>query len=716
MGMGMGMRTRGRRDANVSARFARKTSLRVRWHRAFALLVTCVLASGFVAFVGTGLAVGTYQASAQRVEEQATIIAQLRKAIVADVVLISDPITAAGQAERTRTESAIRAGFDTAIAAEISEAAKGVLVEARGEWQAIVDLAGPPEEPANLATRGASVAEMAPKALALLDEAGSVGREDVRVDLARAARTNHDVMVVLLMIVILALVLAVSLSRRLSNDVLRPIGLIRDSANLLAAGELDHRVPVDRADELGDLAVSFNEMAEAIAGSQRSLSREATTDALSGLANRAAFEARLEAILAVPNRRSTTQAVLFVDIDDFKDVNDSLGHAAGDELLRVVATRLTASVRPCDVVARLGGDEFALLLDGVADPARAWIAAERVVAALSEPVPIGDRWASVGASVGLALRSEHSTLVDLMREADVAMYAAKGRGKNRVEYYDPDLEEAATARLQLRTEISLAALRDELVVEYQPLVNLDSGLPVGFEALVRWQHPTRGLLAPSEFIQVAEASGCIGDITTYVLRTAAADLLAWQQRHGLPELWVSVNISVSELDGPDFVRGLTDELAVAGLDPANLVVEVTETVLADLDGATARTLTELRAAGIRVALDDFGTGYASIGYLRRLPVDVLKIDRSFIDDVSDEGTVLLEAIVGMGHHLGLEVMPEGIEDLDQLRRLRIMGCATGQGFLMSPPVAAHAVDSILASPCPFPAIERHVAEISGRLR
>jgi diguanylate cyclase (GGDEF)-like protein len=693
----------------------RSTSLRVRWHRAFALLATCVLASGFVAFLGTRLVVGTYQDSARRIEQQATIGADLRTAIVSDSILIANPVTPAGEAERQVAESAIRSSFEQAIADARSDEAKGLLLQSQGQWQAILDSAGPAGKPADVATRGTAVSIRAPQALSLLDQAGSVGRNDVRADLRRAAETDRDAMIVLLLIVILAIVLAISLSRRLSNDVLRPVGILRDSANLLAAGELDHRVAVDRADELGELAVSFNEMADAIAGSQRSLSREASTDPLSGLANRAAFQTRLEAILAKPNRRSSTQAVLFMDIDDFKDVNDTLGHAAGDELLRVVATRLTGTVRPGDLVARLGGDEFALLLDGVSDPATAWVAAERVVAAMSEPVRIGDRWASVGASVGLAIRGEHSTYVDLMHQADVAMYAAKGRGKSRVERYDPGLEQSAAARQELRAEIALAVTRKELVVEYQPLVDLDTGDLVGVEALVRWRHPTRGLLPPSEFIPAAEDGGTIVGIGDFVLRTAAADLLRWQRRYGRPELWVSVNVSVCQLDAPDFVENVARALATAGLDPRSLVVEVTETVLADPAGATAGTLAELRETGTRVALDDFGTGFSSIGYLRRLPVDVLKVDRSFVADASQPGNVLLEAIVGMGQHLGLVVIPEGIEDFDQLTRLRAMGCRTGQGFLMSQPVSAQAIDALLASPLPFPDIELYDAGDSSRL-
>ena len=276
----------------------------------------------------------------------------------------------------------------------------------------------------------------APKVLLLLDQAGSASRAAVRLHLAHSARGETRSIVALGVLELLALALAMRLARRLSTEVLQPVGKLRDSANRWAAGELGHRVAVDRDDELGDLGASFNAMADAIAGSQRTLTMQANTDSLSGLPNRNAFRARLAAALAQPERRSAVQAVLFVDLDDFKDVNDTLGHGAGDELLRVVSGRLTDAVRPGDLVARLGGDEFAMLLDGLDNVAAAVAAADRVVTALAEPVKIGDHWAHVGASVGLAMRRQGSTIDGLMHEADVAMYAAKAKGKHRVECYD----------------------------------------------------------------------------------------------------------------------------------------------------------------------------------------------------------------------------------------------------------------------------------------
>jgi len=668
------------------------------------LLAAIVILSGLASFIGTQLLVDTFRNSAVRVERETTISATLRADVVAHVVVVASPITGDQQRQVDALQTAVRAGFTQAIGNETTTAAKELLRQSLAEWQAIVDAAGPPDARADQATMGAAVSARAPKVLDLLDQAGSTSRAAVRLDLANAARLDHQVMIVLAVLELLAIGLAVRLARRLSTEVLRPVGILRDSANHLAAGRLDHRVVVDRADELGELAVSFNAMADAIAGSQRSLTREANTDSLTGLANRAAFRARLAATLARPNRRGGNQAVLFVDIDDFKDVNDTLGHAAGDELLRVVAERLSREVRIGDLVARLGGDEFALLLDGPFDPDRAYTVAERVVVALAEPVQIGDSWAHVGASVGLAMRQDVSTFDALMREADVAMYAAKGKGKNRVERYDAGLDGLVVARHLLKADVGAAADRGELVLDYQPVVDLETGALVGLEALVRWLHPTQGLLPPSAFIDVAEETGAIIGIGAWVLATATHQVHCWQRRYGLPGLWISVNVSVCELDVPGFADVVENGLRVSGLDPARLVLEVTESMVADPKGGAAAALAALRRIGVRVALDDFGTGHSSISHLRQLPVDLVKIDRSFVagTHAGGPGNDLLEAIVAMAQRLGLDIIPEGIEDLDQLARLRVMGCHIGQGFLLSRPVSTEAIDALLAAPTPLP--------------
>jgi diguanylate cyclase len=498
-------------------------------------------------------------------------------------------------------------------------------------------------------------------------------------------------------------------SRRMSRGRLAFLCAAVLAGPVLAIGHPKELVAVAAAAAVsfGLVMVRMTGLNRQLASAGAELNTRASTDSLTGLANRSAFADRLQAALATDERRAGTLAVLFIDLDDFKDVNDSLGHAAGDELLRVTAQRLDHTIRPGDLVARLGGDEFAILLDGIPDARLAFAVAERVVTALREPAVIGDGPVQVGASVGMAMRREDSTLDALMRDADFAMYAAKAKGKNRVEHYDADLQDLAVERQAFRAELGGAVERGELVVEYQPVVDLETGELVGLEALVRWLHATRGLLPPSAFIELAEDTGAIIGIGASVMETAARQLRQWQQRYNLPKLWMSVNVSVRQLDVLEFADNVDNVLRAAGIDPTTFVLEVTESVLADPDGGAAGTLAALRGSRVRVALDDFGTGYSSISYLRQLPVDILKIDRSFVSGRA-AGTgvddVLLEAIVAMGQTLRLDVIPEGIETLEQLVRLRAAGCRIGQGFLFSRPVSAEAIEVLLAAPIPLPVV------------
>lgn len=425
---------------------ARVASLRLRWYRAFAVLTAVVVLAGLGNFVGTRLLVRTFRHSAVRVEREATTNVELRADLVVHAILMSSPTTGDERLRVETIQSKIRAGFAEAVDNEEDPSAKGLLRRSLREWEGIVGLARQPGQQADPIAQGEALPAVASRVLAHLDRAGSTSRTAVRLDLARAASLDRRIMAVLAVIKLLAIVLAVRLARRLSTQILRPVSALQKAANHLAAGDLDHRIKVDRDDELGQLAVSFNAMADAVASSQRTLALEAKSDSLTGLVNRAGFRSRLEAALAVPERRNGDQAVLFVDLDDFKDVNDTLGHSAGDEMLRVVAARLTAAVRPGDLTARLGGDEFALLLDGLTDPALALVVAERVVAALAEPVDLDGHMVHARASVGLAIRRRDSTVDGLMHEADVAMYSAKGKGKHRVERFDAGLERANTAR------------------------------------------------------------------------------------------------------------------------------------------------------------------------------------------------------------------------------------------------------------------------------
>jgi diguanylate cyclase (GGDEF)-like protein len=426
------------------------------------------------------------------------------------------------------------------------------------------------------------------------------------------------------------------------------------------------------------------------------LESRATTDSLTGLANGATFSERLRVAYARPQRRHGTQAVLFVDLDDFKEVNDTLGHAAGDELLRIMANRLRAAVRPADLVARLGGDEFALLLDGIAGGTAALLLAERTVAALARPVEMHGVAVHVGASIGVAQRSGAADPVELMRQADVAMYAAKRLGKNRAAGYDRAIDQAAGDSAALRADLFGVVERGELVVDYQPVVGLQTGRIVGVEALVRWQHRDRGLLPPSTFIHLAETTSAIIEIGTYVLDRACRDIRRLQERTGA-SLSVAVNVSVRQLARPGFEDVVVDILDRAGLGATSLVLEITESLFIEPTSEISQLLHRLRRHGIRVAIDDFGTGYSSIGYLQHLPVDIVKIDKTFVsgDQAGPQAHAVLEGIVGLAQTLGLDVIAEGIEEPQQLEFLKSLGCQAGQGYLLSQPAPVAAIETLL---------------------
>ena len=420
------------------------------------------------------------------------------------------------------------------------------------------------------------------------------------------------------------------------------------------------------------------------------LTRQAFHDALTGLPNRALFTDRVSHALKRRGRQHRGVVVLFVDLDDFKAINDSLGHQAGDRLLQEVGERLRTTVRPGDTVARLGGDEFAFLLEDVSDPADAEEVADRVAISLGAPLAVGGVEVALRASVGIAVAEDSDTAADLLRDADTAMYTAKARGGGSHERFVPAMREAAISRFELGTDLRRAIDRQEFVLHYQPVVDLRLGRILGFEALVRWQHPTRGLLSPAGFIPAAEATGLIVPIGRWVLEEACRQAHAWQLATLTePPLTMSANLSARELREPGLIEGVADILERTGVDPATIVLEITETsMVEDADGAIA-TLRALKALGVRLAIDDFGTGYSSLSYLRRLPVDVLKLDRSFVvpSGRGDRESALVDAVFRLGRSLGLVTIAEGIEDAEQRDRLISLGCRVGQGYLFARPMA-----------------------------
>jgi diguanylate cyclase (GGDEF)-like protein len=416
------------------------------------------------------------------------------------------------------------------------------------------------------------------------------------------------------------------------------------------------------------------------------------------------FQNRLEHAALLAQNDGSTIGVLFVDLDDFKEVNDTLGHAVGDRLLVAVGQRIAEVIGPLNTAARMGGDEFAILVQNAHSPADADQVAACIVAALAEPVEVSDcsggtHVVSGACSVGVAVNEEASGTTELQRQADLALYVAKAAGKNNWQRYQSGLHTAVVERLELRSALAEAVARDELVARFQPIVDLPTTVVVGVEALVRWQHPTRGLLGPNEFIEHAEENGAIVGIGKWVLREALRSFMDWRVAAPTSALtYVSVNVSARQFRTAGFVDEVRDALADTGAPPQSLLLEITESlVLRDAEKVWA-DLRELRELGVRIAIDDFGTGYSSLSYLRQMPVDVLKIDKSFIDDIlsSEEQMALVEAIISLARTLKLAVVAEGIENAAHRRQLIQMGCPYGQGYLFSEPVSAAEVMQSLA--------------------
>ena len=492
----------------------------------------------------------------------------------------------------------------------------------------------------------------------------------------------------------LALFIALSI---LGLRLVRPLRELAGAIDGIAGGNLTDRVPHgDRADELGAVARALTNLQEQTDERMRAearISHMAHHDALTGLPNRVLLAAEVEA--AVASRSPDEDVAVFcLDLDRFKQVNDTLGHPVGDALLQAVSARLEAFASDAITAARLGGDEFAIVQVGCRRPGEAAALGERVIARLSEPYDVGGYQIVIGASAGVAMAPGDGSCVDeLLKNADLALYRAKTEGRGMLRFFEAGMDAQMQARRELELDLRLALARGEFELYYQPLVNIDRDMICGFEALIRWNHPKRGMVSPAEFIPLAEEVGEIEAIGTWVLRTACREAATWPD-----DVKVAVNLSPMQFRGGSLVLHVTASLAAAHLRADRLELEITEGLLLQHTEATLKTLHQLRGLGVRISMDDFGTGYSSLSYLRKFPFDKIKIDRSFVHDLSeaDGCTAIVKAVMDLGLGLGMSTTAEGVETVEQLAYLRREGCVEAQGYLISPPRPASAVREMLS--------------------
>jgi diguanylate cyclase (GGDEF)-like protein len=434
------------------------------------------------------------------------------------------------------------------------------------------------------------------------------------------------------------------------------------------------------------------------------LRHQALHDALTELPNRTLITDRIEQLLARGRRNGTLGAALFVDLDEFKNVNDTLGHASGDHLLQSVATRLTVALRDVDTIGRMGGDEFVILIDGTESELGPELVAQRVLDVMRQPFDVDGAAAPmlVTVSIGIAV-GDREVPGDLLRDADVALYLAKAAGKNCYEVFRPEMETHVRRRFELEVDLRSALEGDQFRLVYQPIYTLDDLIVTGVEALIRWDHPVLGVVQPNEFIPLLEASGQIVEVGRWVLHEACAQMAQWRARGS--DLVVSVNVSSRQLDREGIVEHVREALDDSGLDPSMLTIEITETALMRNVDTSARRLRELKLLGVMIAVDDFGTGYSSLAYLQRLPVDCLKIDRAFISAMADspESDALIHTLVQLGRDLGLRTLAEGVETTLQIDRLRVEQVDEAQGFLLARPLDPATLEAQLLAPNRAPA-------------
>jgi diguanylate cyclase (GGDEF)-like protein len=526
------------------------------------------------------------------------------------------------------------------------------------------------------------------EALIGVEELSKRSDAEIGAELSRARDLWRLQVFVALAALVAALGIAALLVRRISAAMLRPIDRLIAAARAFGEGRLDHRVQVGSSVELKEMADTFNHMAGALEEQHDQLERQAFTDRLTGLPNRSLFEDRTQHALEGAAGSANRVAVLVLDLDDFKVVNDALGHASGDLLIAEAGRRIRDVLRPSDTVARVAGDGFAILLERIRGLDDALGAAERVQRVFEAPFHMSGSDLLVTASVGIAVSAESVTANDLLRRGDLALHRAKQRGKNTSAFFDAAMDQHAGDRLEVLNALRGAVARGELVAHYQPVVRLEDGEVIGAEALLRWARPGHdGLVPPLDFIPLAEETGLITELGEWILYEACEQAQAWRD-DGAPSVSVGVNVSARQLLDPNFERMVDGALSAAGLEPTALILEITESSVMHNPEVTIAKLDRLAKLGIPIVLDDFGEGYSSLSQVRRLPIKGMKIARPFIKELGHAGgdPALVRGIIELADSLGLHMVAEGIEEAAQHEQLLELGCPNGQGFLYARPL------------------------------